>query len=424
MLDKRKGNTKSIIDERNEKGFTPLMLAARNNHLPMVQHLLENGVDATLVNKIGQSAGEIANFWGNKSVAETISSHLKPKLASQLEHVNYFSHSIVNRSSYKRSDQAFIDSEMRSPKARFLIFGKLQLFMRQLEDKVFKETIYLKWDDVKDKLEDEDYDVVFLGIGNLENGVLMREGVACPEEHKHVYYAINYKKTLESDFFPIQDGFFGDRGFQGMMGLRNEDAGIAAQARSVLAWHDNYNFCPACGSKTNMAEAGWKRVCTNNSCRTHKGTHNVCYPRTDPVVIILILSPDKQKCMLGRQGRHLPRMYSAVAGFLESGESIEDAARREAMEEVGVKVGKIEYISSQPWPFPSSLMIGLMGHALSEDFECDHVELDDARWFPKSEVAAAYVEGFNKKEGLLIPPAYAIANQLVGHWLKMQQSTL
>lgn len=381
-------------------------------------------MDATLVNKIGQSACEISTFWGNKSIAEAISCHLNSKFSNQLEHVNYFSHSIVDRSSYKRSDQAFINSEMRSSRSKFLIFGELQLLMRQSEDKLFKETIYLKWDNVKENLQNGNYDLVFLGVGNIEKGILMREGIACPEEHKYVYFAINYKKIPEEEIFSRQGGFFGGRGFQGMMGLRNEDAGIAAQARSVLAWHDSYKFCPSCGNKTEMADAGWKRVCKADSCRTHRGAHNASFPRTDPVVIILILSPDKQKCMLGRQGRHPPRMYSAVAGFLESGESIEDAARREAMEEVGVKVGKIEYISSQSWPFPSSLMIGLIGHASSEEFECDHVELDDARWFTKREVAAAYIEGFDKKDGLLIPPAYAIANQLIGYWLKMQQSTL
>jgi len=122
--------------------------------------------------------------------------------------------------------------------------------------------------------------------------------------------------------------------------------------------------------------------------------------------------------MLGRQGRHPPRMYSAIAGFVESGESIEDAARREAMEEVGVKVGKITYHSSQPWPFPCSLMIGLIGHAITDEFKCDKVELDDARWFDKSDVAEAYAAGMDRKEGLLIPPPYAIANQLVKTWIQ------
>lgn len=381
-------------------------------------------MDAMLVNKSAQSAHDIATFWNHRAAADSIKSFLKPR-SQQLELVNYFSHQVVDRQGYKRNDKQFIDAEMVSSRARFMVFGKLQLLMRKTkssggEEGVHQEVVYLTWDEIRPLLDaNAQHDLVFLGVGNIEKGKLLREGSVEADEDRMCYYAVNFKNEMPNENeAPCKGGYFAGKGFSGIMGLRYADSGIASQARSVLAWHDSYVFCPACGTKTEIAEAGWKRVCRVDSCATKKGAHNASFPRTDPVVIMLILSKDKKRVLLGRQGRHPPRMYSAIAGFVESGESIEDAARREAMEEVGCKVGKITYHSSQPWPFPCSLMIGLIGHAVDDHFECDKVELDDARWFDKSEVAAAYVEGFARSEGLLIPPAYAIANQLIKTWLE------
>ena len=149
--------------------------------------------------------------------------------------------------------------------------------------------------------------------------------------------------------------------------------GELAQAASLLAWHANHRFCGKCGQPTEMRAGGYKRLCT--ACGTEH------FPRTDPVAIMLTVSRDR--CVLGR-GRHFaPGMYSALAGFIEPGETIENAVRRETFEESGIKLGRVVYHASQPWPFPYSLMIGCFGEALNEDINADLTELEDCRWFER-----------------------------------------
>jgi NAD+ diphosphatase len=154
-----------------------------------------------------------------------------------------------------------------------------------------------------------------------------------------------------------------------------ETLGILAQARSLLNWHERHCHCAQCGSVTTMTDGGTRRHCF--SCG---GDH---FPRTDPVVIIAVRRGDD--ILLGRQADWPPGMYSALAGFMEPGETIEQAARREVFEEAGVRVDKVCYVMSQPWPFPSSLMIGLTGEALNGDLQVDHREIEAARWFSARE---------------------------------------
>lgn len=156
------------------------------------------------------------------------------------------------------------------------------------------------------------------------------------------------------------------------------DAGVAAAAKGVLGWHATHGFCARCGGPSAPADAGWKRVCA--ACG---GQH---FPRTDPVVIMLILRGER--VLLGRSSGWPPGMYSLLAGFMEPGESIEAAVRRETWEEAGVRVGTVDYLSSQPWPFPASLMIGCRGFALGEEIVRDPVELEDARWVSREGVLA------------------------------------
>ncbi|QPC43850.1 NAD(+) diphosphatase [Kaustia mangrovi] len=183
--------------------------------------------------------------------------------------------------------------------------------------------------------------------------------------------------------------------------LPAEELGVLAQARSLLGWHATHRFCSTCGAPTEMGDAGYKRVCP--SCgREH-------FPRTDPVVIMLAIRGDK--CLLGRQSRFAPGVYSALAGFVEPGETIEDACRRELMEEAGIATGAVRYHSSQPWPFPSSLMIGLMADALDEEISLVDEELEDARWFTREE-ARAMLEGTHP-DGIRAPNPIAIARHLL-----------
>jgi NAD+ diphosphatase len=182
--------------------------------------------------------------------------------------------------------------------------------------------------------------------------------------------------------------------------------GMMGQAKAVLSWHARHRFCSNCGASTRVAAAGWRREC--DQC---KAQH---FPRTDPVVIMLAVDGDH--CLLGRQARFPKSMYSCLAGFLEPGETIEDAVRREIHEEAGIACGQVTYLASQPWPFPSSLMIGCLVEAASRELHVDGVELEDARWFSRDE-ALAMLEG-RHPDRLMAPNPMAIAHHILRAWVE------
>ncbi len=164
-----------------------------------------------------------------------------------------------------------------------------------------------------------------------------------------------------------------------MASLTPGDAGNAAAAKGIFAWHETHRFCANCGAASEVADAGWKRICP--ACGAQH------FPRTDPVVIMLITHGNS--VLLGRSAAWPPGMYSLLAGFMEPGESIEAAVRRETWEEAGVPVGRVDYLASQPWPFPSSLMLGCRGEALAREIHRDPNELEDARWVSREGALAA-----------------------------------
>jgi len=190
-----------------------------------------------------------------------------------------------------------------------------------------------------------------------------------------------------------------------MARLSPEDANIAATARAVFAWHDNHEFCARCGNRSGISQAGWQRSCP--SCNAQH------FPRTDAVVIVLATSGNS--VLLGRSPNWPDGMYSLLAGFLEPGETIEAASRREVFEESGIKLGEVRYLASQPWPYPSSLMFGTAGEALNTDLTIDPVEIEDAQWFSRETVMAA-LDGSNPS----LQPARrgSIARFLIERWLK------
>jgi NAD+ diphosphatase len=153
-------------------------------------------------------------------------------------------------------------------------------------------------------------------------------------------------------------------------------------------------------------QAGWKREC--GSCKTEH------FPRTDPVVIMLAI--DGERCLLGRAGRFVANMWSCLAGFIEPGESIEEAARRETLEEAGIVCGEVKYFRSQPWPFPMSLMIGCHARAESSTITVDRSELEDARWFTREETALMFLGQHPEK--ISIPPPIAIAHHIIRAWVE------
>ncbi|MEM7251356.1 MAG: NAD(+) diphosphatase [Pseudomonadota bacterium] len=185
--------------------------------------------------------------------------------------------------------------------------------------------------------------------------------------------------------------------------LEELDIGTGAYARSLLDYHLRHPFCARCGQATQLRNGGASRYCPR--CET---AH---FPRTDPVAIALVIRNDH--CLLGRSGRFSGKLYSALAGFIEPGESIEDAVRREIKEESGVDVGAVRYFNSQPWPFPASLMIGCHADALSEAITIDAEELADARWFSRADIIEV-IEG--RSDAFSLPGRLAIANYLIRAW--------
>ena len=183
-------------------------------------------------------------------------------------------------------------------------------------------------------------------------------------------------------------------------------AGILAQAKSVLYWHSRHRFCPNCGHATRVEAAGWRRVC--DGCAAHH------FPRTDPVVIMLAVEGDS--CLLGRQPRFPIGMYSALAGFVEAGETLENAVRRELKEEAGITTGNVTYLASQPWSFPCSLMIGCLAQSEGRKLTVDKSELEDARWFSRDETLAL-LDGAHPDK-LFCPPKIAIAHHLMAAWAR------
>ncbi|HWT36672.1 MAG TPA: NAD(+) diphosphatase [Paraburkholderia sp.] len=177
--------------------------------------------------------------------------------------------------------------------------------------------------------------------------------------------------------------------------------GVLGEAKSMLDWHRRHRFCANCGARSRSTAAGWQRQC--DTCGTRH------FPRVDPVVIMLAI--DGERCLLGRQRQFAPGMYSALAGFVEPGETVEDAVRREVHEEARVSCVEVVYFASQPWPFPSSLMIGCFARAGDTDIVVDTTELEDARWFTRAEVAAM-LEGTHA-DGLSAPKPFAIAHHLL-----------
>ena len=185
--------------------------------------------------------------------------------------------------------------------------------------------------------------------------------------------------------------------------LDDTDFGLLAYARALVWWNTNARFCTGCGAPTASVSAGHARVCTNPSdARRH-------FPRTDPAAIVLVRDGDR--CLLGRQSTWVPGRYSALAGFVEAGESVEDAAIREVREESGIVIDDVTYVASQPWPFPRSLMLGYFARAVTTEIARGD-ELEDVRWFTRAEVAA-----LDARSALSLPGIDTIARRLIGAWL-------
>jgi NAD+ diphosphatase len=183
------------------------------------------------------------------------------------------------------------------------------------------------------------------------------------------------------------------------------EAELLASAKAVFGWHQTHLFCARCGSPSRIVQAGWQRQCL--SCGAQH------FPRTDPVVIMLVVRGNR--VLLGRSPGWPEGMYSLLAGFVEPGETLENAVRREVAEETGILVGQVTYLASQPWPFPTSLMLGCRGEALSDRIDLDPAELEDALWLTREELAAVFAGVGDRMKP---PRRGAIAEFLLKGWLE------
>lgn len=291
-----------------------------------------------------------------------------------------FAGNIIDRQSENRADDA-VEKALADPATRLLLMGSGRILLKF--DPEGQAQGYFTSGEAA-ALGSETDNAVLLGFSPA-GPVVAIPVAADPETLPQTIKAIDYRSVY-------------------MQGLVDPAAlGALAQGASLLAWHANHRFCGKCGQPTEMRAGGYKRFCP--ACGTEH------FPRTDPVAIMLTVSRDR--CVLGR-GRHFaPGMYSALAGFIEPGETIENAVRRETLEESGIRLGRVVYHASQPWPFPYSLMIGCFGEALNEDIDPDLAELEDCRWFERSEVLAMLDKSH---PSLFVPPPGAIAHHLIRAW--------
>jgi NAD+ diphosphatase len=191
--------------------------------------------------------------------------------------------------------------------------------------------------------------------------------------------------------------------------LPGTEASILAYARAMVIWHGNHRYCGKCGASTKPTDGGHARQCTNESCSYRN------FPRTDPAVITLIENEARTHCLLGRQARWIPGMYSVIAGFVEPGESLEETVIRETLEETGVRVTDVQYLASQPWPFPQSIMLGFRAVATNMDINRTDDELEDVRWYTRDDLRSFGKPG--PYETFRLPNVFSIARFLLNTWL-------
>ena len=310
-----------------------------------------------------------------------------------------FGSSALNRASELRNAGSQVVLRAQN-NVRVTLFWRGKPLLRGKDD----QSLGLAWIDLDHSiLEHRSSPLIFLGLSEKNKPLFLVDvSTWIPEElpdtlNEFLDPSIQTHPTL------VNDEYFGElRSI--MTQLSTRDAELAVIGRGILEWHRGHSFCAACGHPSTIEMAGWQRTCTE--C---KKTH---FPRTDPVVIMLITHGNS--LLMGRSHAWPDGMYSLLAGFVEPGETLEAAVRREVFEESGIRVGSVGYLTSQPWPFPASLMFGCEGQALNMDINIDSNEIEDALWVSREEMLDVF-EGIHPK----IKPARsgAIAHFLIENWL-------
>ena len=357
----------------------------------------------------------------------------------------------MNRLSFLRDDHSFLAGAFDHPSTKFICFRNLSPLIDSPT-----EIHYATYDDLKPILQSNPYaktekelvaefnsdnvvpQVVFLGIDESDtNGYAFRNFKGAP----NFAVDITPKKQYEKEANEVIEKFTnaGLSFVEGMraMSFHSDVAAAYAQGRHYLDWNGRNTYCGTCGEKTLSVNGGAKRICPakdlakdppkREECSTRTTLSNLTFPRTDPTIIVGVLSHDSKRVLLGRQKRWPPYWFSTLAGFVEPAESVEDAVRREVWEESGVVLSRVLIHSTQPWPYPANLMIGAIAQVASPEDEVikldNDPELETARWFSIDEIKEALEHGTSTlgedagsgyKEGnLRLPPRTAIANQLI-----------
>lgn len=302
---------------------------------------------------------------------------------------NFFANGPLDRQSERRRDPDGIERALHDPATRFVPVWRTRSLVAA------RKAVFLDGAQAAPLLAQAD-PVIFLG-----------------EWQGSAWFALELS-SLAPDVFTdaLRAGEFKDLRFASV-GLDRDEAAVLAYARALLYWHRRHRFCGRCGAPTAVREAGHARDCTNAACAKRH------FPRTDPSIIVLVTAKyqDQPHCLLGRQKNWPPHVYSTLAGFVEPGESLEDAVAREVFEESGVRVGAVRYHSSQPWPFPAALMLGFQADAEHQPVRVDGHELEDARWFAYDEMQTRL-----RDKTLFVPPPLSIAYRLLESWFDAQGS--
>jgi NAD+ diphosphatase len=300
---------------------------------------------------------------------------------------NLFAAGPLDRQSERRRDAAWIEQRLRDPASRFVPVWRTRSLIHK------RQAVFLDGAQAAELLPQAD-PVVFLG-----------------EWQGRAWFALELSTLAPEQFGDaLRAGEFKDLRFASI-GMDRDAAAVLAYARALLYWHRRHRFCGRCGAPTVVREAGHARDCSNAACAKRH------FPRTDPSIIVLVTAQHEGRphCLLGRQASWPPNVYSTLAGFVEPGESLEDAVAREVFEESGVRVDAVHYHSSQPWPFPAALMLGFHADAALQPVRADGQELEDARWFNYDEM-----QDLLRQRTLFVPPPVSIAYRLVESWFDAQ----
>jgi NAD+ diphosphatase len=292
-----------------------------------------------------------------------------------VENQNVFAGAFVDRSGERRKDDEWLAEALGSDDSRFVPVWRKQCLVAG--DPLGAKLLTRR---ELDRSVDE-HELIFLGVfKDYPTFAFSVDDASPPYAELGQFHPLRYLGTV----------------------LSPDEANLAAHARALVGWHASQVYCNLCGSESMPAAAGNVRICSSDDCGQQ------LFPRVDPAIIVLVHKDSR--CLLGRQAAWPEGRFSTIAGFVEPGESLEDAVRREVYEETNIRVGTVEYHSSQPWPFPSSLMLGFVAEATSTDIELNDGELEEARWFTRDELLSGTRQ---------LPFHISIARRLVDHWINL-----